>query len=103
MWVAQQWGSAFPYGTLLINVLGSFVLGAFLAYVAVRPVGPELRLFVATGLCGGFTTFSTFSAEALALLERGSYSAAVCYIVASVALGLLAALTGLWLVRALLP
>jgi CrcB protein len=81
----------FPWGTLAVNVVGSFVLGAVLGAV---PPGAPARLLLGTGLCGGFTTFSAFSAEAVALAERGQAGRAAAYVAASVALGVLAAAAG---------
>src|SRR5579859_415069 len=73
-WVAARLGTTFPYGTLLINVTGSFVIGLFLTIVAERVVAPtNLRLFFVTGFLGAYTTFSTFSYESLALIQIRDY------------------------------
>jgi CrcB protein len=102
LWAVQQFGPNFPYGTLLINVIGSFVLGCFLTLAAARPaIGPEARLLVATGFCGSFTTFSTFSVEAYTLLLGGRYLSGALYLFGSMALGLLAVVLGVALARAL--
>lgn len=82
---------AFPWGTLAINVVGSFVLGAV---VGALPAGHAGRLLVGTGFCGGFTTFSTFSTEVVALLERGAVGRAAGYAAGSVVAGVLAAVAG---------
>lgn len=87
VWVAGWAGAGFPWGTLLINVLGSFVIGLVGAGVAERgwstaPV--DLRAFVMVGLCGGFTTFSAFSLQTLELLQAGRHGAALAYMVGSV-------------------
>jgi CrcB protein len=88
----------FPWSTLGINVVGSLVLGAV---VAAYPAGASApRLLLGVGLCGGFTTFSTFGVETLALVERGEAARAAAYVGASVALGLAAAALGLALGRA---
>jgi len=88
----------FPWSTLGINVVGSLVLGAV---VALAPeAGSATRLLVGVGVCGGFTTFSTFSVETLALVERGDVGRAGTYVAASVALGLLGAAAGLLIGRA---
>jgi CrcB protein len=89
-----------PLGTLAVNVVGSFVLGLVLA---LAPAGPDgaARLLVGVGVCGGFTTFSTFSAELVALAERGAVGRAAGYAAASLALGLLATVAGLALGRAI--
>jgi CrcB protein len=80
----------FPWGTLLVNVAGAFILGLALGAL---PAGPG-RLLLGAGFCGGFTTFSAFSAEAVALAERGLVARAGAYAAASVALGLAAAAAG---------
>src|SRR5262245_12821802 len=90
-WVAQQWGVAFPYGTLLINVLGSFAIGVVLTLAATNSaIGANWRLLIVTGLLGGFTTFSTFSYETYQLLVEGSLLLAALYMLGSVGLGLIA-------------
>ncbi len=90
----------FPWATLAVNVAGSFALGLVLG--ALPPGGPG-RLLLGTGFCGGFTTFSAFSAEALALAERGAAGRAAAYAALSVGLGAAAALAGAALGRALAP
>ncbi|MBK9941917.1 MAG: fluoride efflux transporter CrcB [Kouleothrix sp.] len=102
LWAVQQFGPGFPYGTLAINVVGSFILGCFLNLAAVRhDIGPQLRLLVATGFCGSFTTFSTFSFEAVALLNAGRYLSCGLYLFGSLALGVAAVMFGALLVRLL--
>lgn len=95
---------AFPIGTLLVNVTGSFVLG-ILAVAIVRrgPDAEAMRLLLAIGFCGGYTTFSTFSFDTMALLESGGGRLAALNVVASVALALLATFAGVALGRLLLP
>lgn len=100
--LAQSYADAtrvFPWSTLGINVAGSFVLGAVVA-LAPNPLSAP-RLLLGVGLCGGFTTYSTFSVETLALLERGAPARAALYVAASLALGLGAAAVGLQLGRTL--
>lgn len=102
LWAVSYFGTAFPYGTLAINVIGSFILGCFLNLAAARhDIGPQLRLLVATGFCGSFTTFSTFSFEAVALLNAGRYLAGGLYLFGSVALGVAAVMLGALAVRLL--
>ena len=102
LWAAARFGTAFPYGTLLVNVVGSFILGAFLALAAQRiVVNPGLRLFVATGFCGSLTTFSTYSYETVALLEQGNYLTSALYMFGSLVLGLVSVIAGAALIRAL--
>ena len=89
-------GAAFPWATLLINILGSAVIGVFAALGAPESrfgIAPEWLLFVTTGLCGGFTTFSAFSLQTLMLLREGEVTWALAYVALSVALCLL----GVWL------
>ena len=91
-----RWGDRFPWGTLIINVSGSFLLGLLLALVAGRAGGsPAARALLATGFLGSYTTFSTFAAETVALGGRGAYAPALAYALGSVALGVGAAGLGL--------
>jgi fluoride exporter len=102
-WVAQRLGSAFPYGTLLINVVGCLVIGALLTLAATRVALSEpLRLLLVTGLLGGFTTFSSFGYEAFTLIGEGNWLAAAVYMAGSLGLGLLAVFLGAGAVRLLL-
>ncbi len=93
-------GFAFPWGTLSVNIVGSFLMGVFIELLAVKlQGGTELRLFVATGLLGGFTTFSAFSLDVAVLWERGALLLAASYVVASVGASILALFAGLFLIR----
>jgi CrcB protein len=93
--VGAAWGMSFPWGTLLINVSGSFALGLFVTFIMKRHAGaPALRAFVATGFLGAFTTFSTFSHEAVQLMLAGSTLPALAYVAGSLILGLGAAAAG---------
>lgn len=85
---------AFPWATLAVNVAGSFLIGLFGALSAKFGWPEGTRLLLTTGLCGGFTTFSTFSKETLGLLQSGSYGTAAAYLAGSLSLGLLAAFLG---------
>ena len=98
--IGQWLGTALPYGTLAVNVLGGFLMGvvAGLGAFAWQPPA-ELRAFLATGILGGFTTFSTFSLEAGLMIERGDFAAAAVYILGSVVFSVGALFAGLWLVR----
>ena len=85
-------GSGFPWATPIINVTGSALMGflvGWLAFKAGAGWSQHLRLFVATGVLGGYTTFSTFSLETILLIERDAYFAAAAYVLGSVALGLI--------------
>ena len=96
LWVVERWGAAFPWGTLLINLSGSFVLGFYLTLVTERFADrPTTRLFVATGFLGAYTTFSTFSYEVVQLLTQGSAMQALGYVAGSLVLGLAAAACGM--------
>jgi CrcB protein len=97
---ARLFGYGFPFGTLIVNVAGSFVMGALAGYFAFRPgIGQHLRLFLTTGILGGFTTFSTFSLDAAVLVERHSFGLAAGYMVGSVTAGLAALFFGLAVFR----
>ena len=90
---ARLFGLGFPFGTLIVNVAGSFAMGLLAGYFGYRAGMPQhVRLFLTTGVLGGFTTFSTFSLDAAVLIERHAYGAAAGYVVGSVA----AALAGLF-------
>ncbi|MCS3453201.1 MULTISPECIES: fluoride efflux transporter CrcB [Bradyrhizobium] len=95
-------GTEFPWGTLVINIVGSFLIGVFAESFALSwNASQAMRVFLTVGICGGFTTFSTFSLDAIVLMQRGELWAAGAYIAASVALSILALSGGLLLVRAL--
>lgn len=92
--------AAFPWPTFLVNVVGSFLMGLVIGLFALKLQGsPEVRTFVATGMLGGFTTFSAFSADVIALVEKSEFSLAAVYIFASVGLAVLALLAGLMVTR----
>jgi CrcB protein len=96
----RLFGFGFPFGTLIVNITGSFLIGLFAGYFAFRPgIGQHMRLFLTTGLLGGFTTFSAFSLDTALLVERHSYGLAAGYVVGSVGAGLLALFLGLSLFR----
>ena len=98
--VARMLGTAFPYGTLLINITGSFVMGLVAAYFAFKgDASQHWRLFLTTGILGGYTTFSAFSLDVALLYERGELGMAVLYVIASVALSIAGLFAGLALVR----
>jgi CrcB protein len=94
----------FPIGTLFINVAGSFVMGALAAWFALKggqSATQPLRLFLMTGVLGGFTTFSAFSLETISMWERGEAAGAAAYVAASVVLSLIGLVAGMALVRSL--
>lgn len=101
-WAEIQWGGAFPWGALLINLTGSLVLACFLTLATERlAVSSAMRLFIATGFLGAFTTFSTFSYETVQLIQHGHTVRAVAYLIASIVGGLAAALAGVSLAAAM--
>jgi len=94
-WIYSWAGSALPWGTLVVNLLGSFVLGFALRASDALPISPEMRGLVTVGFCGAFTTFSTYTFETLALAQQGEWGRAALYALGSLVLGLLAMLAGL--------
>ncbi|HZB62301.1 MAG TPA: fluoride efflux transporter CrcB [Microvirga sp.] len=100
---ARYCGEAFPWGTLTVNVAGSFIMGALAAWLAFKAGegwSQPLRMFLATGILGGFTTFSAFSLDAVLIWERGEAGLAAAYVAASVVLSIAGLVAGLALVRA---
>ncbi|GJD59424.1 fluoride efflux transporter CrcB [Methylobacterium dankookense] len=96
-------GLGFPLATLIINVLGSALMGVLAEAFALRgAAGHPMRLFLTTGILGGFTTFSTFSLDAVALYQRGEGAAAALYVLASVGLGVAGLIAGMVLTRAVM-
>lgn len=99
---ARLLGPVFPYGTLAINVLGSFVVGFFVVWTTERVlVDPRWRLFVIVGFCGGYTTFSSYAYETMAFFERGQWLLMATNFVANNVVACCAALAGMALARVL--
>lgn len=97
---ARLFGTAFPYGTLTVNVVGSLIMGALAAYFAFKGDATQhWRLFLTTGILGGFTTFSAFSLDVALLYERGELGLAAFYVALSVIVSLVGLFAGLALVR----
>lgn len=97
-WLAARFGDGFPLGTLAVNVVGSFVIGVFFYMTASEGrwmVDPDWRQFVLVGLCGGFTTFSTFSLQVMQQMRAGEWTAAMSNVLLSVFLCLLAVYVGM--------
>lgn len=98
----RLFGTGFPIGTLTVNILGSFLMGLLIELLALKiDASANLRLFLATGMLGGFTTFSAFSLDVALLWERGQAANAALYIALSVGLSILALFAGLAVVRQL--
>jgi CrcB protein len=96
----RMFGFGFPFGTFIVNVVGSFAMGLLAGYFIYRPGMPQhMRLFLTTGILGGFTTFSTFSLDAALLIERHAYALAAGYLIGSIAAGLSALFFGLAVFR----
>jgi CrcB protein len=94
-WVTNRWPMFFPWGTFIINLSGSFILGFFMAFAEQRPwVSRETRLLFAVGFVGAYTTFSTYAYQSLRLAQDGQMALAALYITASVMLGLIAVFAG---------
>lgn len=98
--VQSRHDSVFPWGTLIVNVTGSFVLGVVGAAALVQDAPGWLLTLVGTGFCGALTTFSTFGYETVALVEEGSWAEAALNVVAGLAAGLTACTLGWWVVGA---
>ena len=102
IWMADRYGTAFPWGTFTVNVVGSFLIG-LIATLAdeVGSIGPQARVFLVIGVLGGFTTFSSFSLETLRLVQANQLARAALYVAGSLVVALGAALLGVAAGRAL--
>lgn len=101
-WMNATMTSAFPYGTLVVNLAGCFLIGLFYGIGLKHPSSsPTLLLFLTTGFCGGFTTFSAFSYENLQLLKNGAFGLAAIYIAVSVIGGLALSFLGFQIIKSL--
>lgn len=101
-WAAEKFGVAFPYGTLIINLTGSFVLGLFITLITDRfLIDPNWRLLIAIGFLGSYTTFSTYTYESVNLILNGQTWMGLLNLFGSSILGALAAIAGIALARAL--
>jgi CrcB protein len=98
----RWFGPSFPWGTLAVNVVGSFIIGLSVEMIARRfNASMELRVFIITGILGGFTTWSSFSLDTMVLFERGAIAAAAAYVIGSLVVSFAAVLAGLALGRAM--
>src|SRR5262249_4019338 len=103
-WIGQRYGTSFPYGTLVINVSGSFVIGLFLTLIAEGFVlHPNWRLFFAVGFLGAYTAFATFSYESVVLLPNGAWRLGLVNMGGSVVLGPVAVVMGMAVARLFWP
>ena len=97
-WAAQRFGSSFPYGTLLINLSGSFLLGLIVSMSMENfIIDPRLRLLLTIGFLGSYTTFSTYAYESIALISQGQWGLGLFNLLGSSLLGALFAVLGIWL------
>ena len=101
LFIQNKFLSAFPYGTMTVNIIGCFLIGVVFAFSERGNFTMEWRLFLATGLLGGFTTFSSFSLETVSLLRGGQLWHAFIYILCSIVIGLLATFAGIFLIKLL--
>jgi len=100
--IAIYFPVSFPFGTIFVNVLGSLLIGIIYALGdKTKILTPEIRIFLAVGICGGFTTFSTFSLDAFALIKDSEYLYLSIYVISSVLLSISATVAGIWIIKAL--
>ena len=99
-WMYALYPHPFPYPTLLINIIGSFLIGIFYGLaVKTTQLSPAMILFLTSGLCGGFTTFSAFSYENMVLLKNGNYGYALTYVSLSIILGIFSTFLGTQIIK----
>jgi CrcB protein len=97
IWAANQFGAAFPLGTLLVNISGCFMIGLFNSLGETRfAISPEVRIFFAVGFLGAYTTFSSFGFETINLLRAGNFGLGILNILTNLVIGLLAVILGLF-------
>jgi CrcB protein len=103
VWTVRMFGVSFPWGTLTVNVVGSFAIGLLAELIARRfNASMELRMLLVTGVLGGFTTFSSFSLDTMVLMERGAMAATAGYVLATLCLSFASVFAGLALGRTML-
>ncbi len=102
VWALRFFGPGYPWGTFIVNIAGSFLIGVLAELIALRlNASAELRVLMVTGFLGGFTTFSAFSLDAIYLFERGAVAVAAAYVALSVVLSIAAVMAGLALIRSI--
>lgn len=102
IWIANKWGSAFPFGTLLINLTGSFILGFFLTLATERfLIDPRWRIALTVGFLGAYTTFSTYAYESINLMMKGQWAPGLLNLIGSAVLGGAAVAAGIYASRLL--
>lgn len=100
--ISHYFPISFPYGTFFVNIAGSFLIGLIFALSDRTSIlSPELRMFLAVGFCGGFTTFSSFALDSYSLLKGSEYLYFSAYLVSSIVLGILALIAGIWFIKSL--
>jgi len=100
VWIGKLLGTGFPYGVLLVNITGGFIMGVLVELMALAWSPNEaIRIFLTVGILGGYTTFSAFSLDAWLLLDKGMFGPALLYIAASVILSIAALVAGLYVTR----
>jgi CrcB protein len=100
IWTGAAWGTGFPWGTLTVNLVGSFLISTIMVLgLQVGAIGPDMRVFLAVGVMGGFTTYSSFNYETLALAQRGQWGLATAYVAATVLGAWVAGVAGLLVAR----
>ena len=98
--IAQFTNISFPYGTLFVNIIGSFIIGILFALSSKTTImSSEMRLLLTTGFCGGFTTFSTFALDCVHLINDEQYFAVASYLLISIIVGILAVFLGIWIIK----
>ncbi|MEM9298972.1 MAG: fluoride efflux transporter CrcB [Bacteroidota bacterium] len=101
LWIDKRFEGVFPLSTLFVNTLGSLILGLIVGLFIKSNISSELRLFLGVGICGSFTTFSTFAMENVSLLEQKDMVTAASYTLASIILGMVMAFAGYWIGKSL--
>ncbi len=98
-WAGRTFNSEFPFGTFIVNIFGSLLMGILIGWLLTREGGEQMKLFLATGFLGGFTTFSAFSLDVINLLERKAYTPFILYVSGSVVLAIAALAIGLFVAK----